>query len=157
MNFLGVFNFTAPFMPWVLLGFSLLLSGSLPTADIIGIAVGHLYYYLKDMYPVLYGRDPLPTPTFLAALLNLREEADGLAQAAEEYPARVLRNQYQDMGHTSNDEIGIGAPLMPKAAEASSSTAYRRVKGSGNDDASDTAESSIKDFHDSLSHDEDGE
>lgn len=154
MNFLGVFNFTAPFMPWVLLGFSLLLSGSLPTADIIGIAVGHLYYYLKDMYPVLYGRDPLLTPTFLAALLNPRGEADGLARVAEEYPERAVRNQHQEMEHISNDEILIDAPLMPKAAEASSSTAYRRVKGSGGDDASDTAESSIKDFHDPLSQDE---
>jgi Derlin-2/3 len=74
MNFLGVFNFNAPFMPWVLLGFSLLLSGQLPVADLIGIGAGHAYYYMVDIYPILYGQRPLKTPSFLSALLNPREE-----------------------------------------------------------------------------------
>lgn len=70
MNFLGIFNFTAPYMPWVLLGFSLLLSGQLPVADLIGIGAGHAYYYLMDVYPLLYGSHPLKTPTILVRLLN---------------------------------------------------------------------------------------
>ena len=75
MNFLGIFNFTAPYMPWVLLGFSLLLSGQLPMADLIGIGAGHLYYYLMDVYPLLYGGDrPLKTPAILSYLLNPREQ-----------------------------------------------------------------------------------
>jgi len=65
MNFLGIFNFTAPFMPWVLLGFSLLISGQLPVADLLGIASGHAYYYLADVYPALYGTRPLKTPAIL--------------------------------------------------------------------------------------------
>ncbi|RKO85270.1 Der1-like family-domain-containing protein, partial [Blyttiomyces helicus] len=52
MNFLGLFNFTAPYLPWVLLGFTLLLnSNQLPTGDLIGMAVGHVYYFLEDVYP----------------------------------------------------------------------------------------------------------
>src|SRR5689334_8807963 len=39
MNFLGVLNFTAPYLPWVLLGFSMAL-GSDGTVDMLGIAVG---------------------------------------------------------------------------------------------------------------------
>lgn len=70
MNFLGIFNFTAPFMPWVLLAFSLLLSGQLPVADLIGIVVGHVYYYLADVYPLLYGHRPLATPRLLVLLLD---------------------------------------------------------------------------------------
>lgn len=65
MNFLGIFNFTAPFMPWVLLGFSFLLSGNIPTADIIGIIVGHLYYFLADVYPSIYKKRILKTPKLL--------------------------------------------------------------------------------------------
>lgn len=75
MNFLGVFNFTAPFMPWVLLGFSFLLSGQLPVADLIGIGAGHAYYYLADVYPLLYGSHPLRTPGVLSMLLNPRDPA----------------------------------------------------------------------------------
>jgi Derlin-2/3 len=35
MSFLGLFNFTAPFLPWVLLLFSVML-GSSPVVDLLG-------------------------------------------------------------------------------------------------------------------------
>jgi len=50
MNFLGLLPFTAPYLPWVLLAFSLVLGNS-ATVDLIGIAVGHTYFYLDDIYP----------------------------------------------------------------------------------------------------------
>jgi len=52
MSFLGVFTFTAPYLPWVMLGFSLLLGNPI-TIDAIGIFVGHMYYFLEYVYPVL--------------------------------------------------------------------------------------------------------
>lgn len=74
MNFLGILNFNAPYMPWVLLGFSFLLSGQLPVSDVIGIVVGHAYYYLCDIFPRLYGWHPLQTPDFFSRLLNPCDE-----------------------------------------------------------------------------------
>eukprot|EP00514_Thraustochytrium_sp_LLF1b_P004219 CAMPEP_0184525380 /NCGR_PEP_ID=MMETSP0198_2-20121128/10065_1 /TAXON_ID=1112570 /ORGANISM="Thraustochytrium sp., Strain LLF1b" /LENGTH=252 /DNA_ID=CAMNT_0026916831 /DNA_START=502 /DNA_END=1260 /DNA_ORIENTATION=+ len=50
MSFFGVFTFRAPYLPWVLLLFSLVL-GSSATVDLIGIIVGHIYFYLDDIYP----------------------------------------------------------------------------------------------------------
>jgi len=50
MSLLGLFPFTAPYLPWVLFTFSLVL-GSSATVDLIGIAVGHIYFYLDDIYP----------------------------------------------------------------------------------------------------------
>jgi len=50
MNFLGVLNFTAPYLPWVLLSFSILL-GNDGFTDIMGIVAGHLYYFLEDVFP----------------------------------------------------------------------------------------------------------
>lgn len=41
MNFLGLFYFTADYLPWVLLGLSLLLNHNI-VADLIGIVVGHV-------------------------------------------------------------------------------------------------------------------
>lgn len=39
LSFLGVFNFTAPYLPWVLLAFSVML-GSSPVVDLMGMAAG---------------------------------------------------------------------------------------------------------------------
>ena len=50
MSFLGLFPFTAPYLPWVLLAFSVFLGAS-ASVDLIGIAVGHLYFFLDDVYP----------------------------------------------------------------------------------------------------------
>lgn len=52
MSFLGLFPFTAPYLPWVLLSFSLVLGNS-ATIDLIGIVVGHSYYFLEDVYPTI--------------------------------------------------------------------------------------------------------
>jgi len=52
MSFLGVFSFTAPYLPWVMLAFTLLTGNSL-IMDMIGIIVGHLYYFLEYVYPVV--------------------------------------------------------------------------------------------------------
>ncbi|KAI7900614.1 Der1-like protein [Cokeromyces recurvatus] len=55
LNFLGLVVFTAPYLPWVLLLFSLCLGGQIPTGDILGVLVGHIYYFFEDVWP----RDPM--------------------------------------------------------------------------------------------------
>jgi Derlin-2/3 len=52
MSFLLLFNFTAPYLPWVMLSFSALLGNPI-TIDVVGICVGHCYYYLEYVYPVV--------------------------------------------------------------------------------------------------------
>jgi Derlin-2/3 len=52
MSFLGLFSFNAPYLPWVLLLFSLMLGYSATVLrDLIGIAVGHVYFYFDDVFP----------------------------------------------------------------------------------------------------------
>lgn len=41
LSFLGIFNFTAPYLPWVLLAFSVML-GSSPKVDLLGMVAGEL-------------------------------------------------------------------------------------------------------------------
>jgi hypothetical protein len=68
LNFLGLFVFTAPYLPWVLLGFTLLLNSHFPTGDLMGIAVGHIYYFFEDVWPkelASGGRRYLQTPSIL--------------------------------------------------------------------------------------------
>ncbi|KAG0569141.1 hypothetical protein M758_6G063700 [Ceratodon purpureus] len=67
MSFLGLFSFTAPYLPWVLLGFSVMV-GSSPWVDLLGMAAGHAYYFLEDVYPLMTGRRILKTPALIKAL-----------------------------------------------------------------------------------------
>ncbi|ERL95128.1 hypothetical protein D910_12398, partial [Dendroctonus ponderosae] len=50
MNFFGLLNFQAPYLPWVLVAFSVLLGNAI-YVDLMGIAVGHIYYFLEDVFP----------------------------------------------------------------------------------------------------------
>ena len=50
MSLLGLFPFNAPYLPWVLLLFSLFLRNPIES-DVLGIIVGHIYYFLHDVYP----------------------------------------------------------------------------------------------------------
>ncbi|KAG8470338.1 hypothetical protein KFE25_008759 [Diacronema lutheri] len=73
MSFLGLFQFTAPYLPWVLLSFSVLI-GNTYIVDTIGIAVGHIYYFLEDIYPLMpaaSGRRLLKTPRLLEYLCQV--------------------------------------------------------------------------------------
>ncbi|XP_013778994.1 derlin-2-like [Limulus polyphemus] len=70
MNFFGLMNFQAPFLPWVLLGFSVLLGNSV-MVDLMGIAVGHLYYFLEDVFPNQAGGfQILKTPCLIKYLFD---------------------------------------------------------------------------------------
>jgi Derlin-2/3 len=65
LNLFGVLQFNAPYLPWVLLGFGLLLDQS-PISDILGILAGHIYYFFEDVYPRYYpNRKLLKTPEFV--------------------------------------------------------------------------------------------
>jgi len=69
MHLLGLFTFTAPYLPWVLLAFSLLL-GNEVVVDLLGICCGHIYYFLEDVYPRMVPSRIrlLKTPRFLELL-----------------------------------------------------------------------------------------
>ncbi|KHN78532.1 Derlin-2 [Toxocara canis] len=70
MNFFGVLSFNAPYLPWVLLLFSLLL-GNNAIVDFMGIACGHFYYFLEDVFPHQQnGFRVLETPQLLKWLLD---------------------------------------------------------------------------------------
>jgi len=70
MNFFGLLNFQAPLLPWVLLAFSFLLGNSI-IVDFIGILVGHIYYFLEDVFPNQNGGFRiLQTPRIIKTLLE---------------------------------------------------------------------------------------
>jgi Derlin-2/3 len=86
MSFLGLFSFTAPYLPWVLLIFSVAL-GSSPVVDLLGMAAGHVYYYLEDVYPTMTQRRVLKTPALVKHAFGQREGGvDGAGAMGEWVP-----------------------------------------------------------------------
>lgn len=47
-------KFQAQYFPWILLAFHLIINGSF-MSELCGIAVGHLYFFLKVKYPLDFG------------------------------------------------------------------------------------------------------
>lgn len=69
-SFFGLFTFQAPYLPWLLILLSVLFGGSV-MVDLVGIAVGHVYYFLEDVFPSKPGGFKiLKTPTFLGRLCD---------------------------------------------------------------------------------------
>jgi hypothetical protein len=68
LTWMKITDFNAPYLPWVLMGFSIILQNDWPYGDILGFAIGHIYYFLEDVYPRMPssgGRRLLQAPTFV--------------------------------------------------------------------------------------------
>ncbi|XP_040192661.1 derlin-2 isoform X3 [Rana temporaria] len=103
MNFFGLLNFQAPFLPWVLMGFSLLLGNSI-IVDLLGIAVGHIYFFLEDVFPNQPGGGRiLKTPYILCSVKppdvgeplvkKPHHEGQGTHQTGKQYSIRKKKTQ----------------------------------------------------------------
>ncbi|XP_032899304.1 derlin-3 isoform X3 [Amblyraja radiata] len=98
MNFFGLLNFQAPFLPWVLMGFSLLLGNSV-IVDLLGIVVGHIYYFLEDIFPNQPGgMKLLVTPGFLKAIFDVAEEDPNYNMLPEDRPGGFNWGREQRFG-----------------------------------------------------------
>lgn len=86
MNFFGLLNFQAPYLPWVLLAFSLLLGNSI-MVDLMGIAVGHMYYFLEDVFPYQAGgMRLLSTPRILKYIFEPHQDDPSYNRLPEDRP-----------------------------------------------------------------------
>ncbi|KAH7349549.1 derlin-2 [Plectosphaerella cucumerina] len=75
LSFLGLLVFTAPYLPWFLMGFSLILHGTVPKDEIMGVVIGHIWYFFTDVYPPLHnGSRPLDPPAWWRRLFERRPE-----------------------------------------------------------------------------------
>lgn len=72
VNFWFGTQFKAMYLPWVLLGFNVVIAGG-GVMELIGILVGHLYFFLMFKYPQDFGGPSLlSTPQFLYNLFPNR-------------------------------------------------------------------------------------
>lgn len=89
-SFFGL-KFKNLYVPWVNVAYRLLIGdGVLPA--LIGIAVGHVYYFLVEVVPATHGKTLLTTPNFCFSLVEyLSGRSVGRAPATSAYvpPARA--------------------------------------------------------------------
>ena len=65
LSFLGIVVFSAPWLPLVLMGFGLVVHGTVPKDELIGVLIGHVWYFFNDVYPPLHaGAMPLAPPAW---------------------------------------------------------------------------------------------
>lgn len=77
LSFLGLLVFTAPYLPWVLMAFSLFMHGTIPRDEIMGVVIGHIYYFFNDVYPPLHnGSRPMDPPGWWRRIFDGRVEDD---------------------------------------------------------------------------------
>mmetsp|Transcript_70109 Transcript_70109/g.193953 ORF Transcript_70109/g.193953 Transcript_70109/m.193953 type:complete len:253 (+) Transcript_70109:97-855(+) len=67
---LNFFSFTIKGyqFPFALVFFQLLIGGNI-WMDLLGLASGHIYYFLKEVVPAEYGHTLIKTPSFLTSLM----------------------------------------------------------------------------------------
>ncbi|OOQ87486.1 Derlin-2 [Penicillium brasilianum] len=71
LSFLGLLVFPAPYLPWVLMAFSLIVYQTVPKDELLGVAVGHVWYFFNDVYPTLHGgHRPLDPPMWWRRLFE---------------------------------------------------------------------------------------
>jgi Derlin-2/3 len=106
LSFLGLLVFTAPYLPWVLMGFSLLLHGTVPKDEIMGVVIGHVYYFFTDVYPPTHGGSrPLDPPAWWCRLFERRPDRTG------EAPDELRDNE--TAGAINNEIAVAGADVAP--------------------------------------------
>ena len=72
VEFMGVLTFRAPYYPWFYLVLSFLLNSGFKE-DFYGLAIGHIYYFLKDIVPRIKnmgGIKLVETPKFVVKLCD---------------------------------------------------------------------------------------
>jgi Derlin-2/3 len=93
LSFLGLLVFTAPYLPWVLMAFSLIVHGIVPKDEICGVVVGHVWYFFSDVYPSLHGgHRPLDPPRWWRRIFEGRREDVSQEQQEPETHATNINN-----------------------------------------------------------------
>lgn len=83
-------------LPFALIFLSLLMGGDI-WKDVVGLASGHIYYFLKDVVPMEYRVDTLRTPRFFSKVVEKATNSRAAA-AVPQAPRDAMWGQGQRLG-----------------------------------------------------------
>ncbi|KAF7684165.1 Derlin-2 [Astathelohania contejeani] len=103
VQLLGCVVFPAFYLPFVVPVFTLISEKKLPVDDVLGILVGHFYYFFKYIYP-RYGYDILATPRIIQRIFGEEiplEEKENKKSESERIETEIDRSS----DATENNEM----------------------------------------------------
>ncbi|KAJ2348184.1 hypothetical protein GGH91_001502 [Coemansia sp. RSA 2671] len=139
LSFLGILTVSASYLPWVMLGFSLLVERKFPTGELLAIGVGHVFWFLSEEWPRHLesgGFRPLRAPKALCKLMHqdLDEDAGGDAGVLPRVDDNVAGEEYgagrADVAASTDSGVGEGSSAPASATLAGTSTATRHAEAS---------------------------
>ena len=100
-NMFGVFTLPVPYIPWFYAAINLLMGNSV-TPILIGIAVGHIYYYVIEVLPSTNGVDLLKTPTLCIRIINYLDGSQAPATRPQVTQQQGPNNQQRPLNQRAN-------------------------------------------------------
>ncbi|CAL5407646.1 unnamed protein product [Camellia sinensis] len=114
LNIHGLFQLKGFYLPWYMLGVDLILGNKLKP-DLLGMAAGHLYYFLTVLYPLSGGRftffnTPLWSQTAGVAFQGRGRRLDGNRASSSTQPrANAASEEQTNVSAQRNQDDGGGA------------------------------------------------
>lgn len=97
------------YLPFAFLALSVLMGGDL-IGDLIGLAAGHCYYYLKDVVPINFRKEVLITPRFLRRIDHWGQSInESTATSSNYYYSGGNNNNNTNNNNNNNDQGGRGS------------------------------------------------
>ena len=112
----GFVSFSAFFLPFVFPLISLIFEGRIPKEELVGILVGQIVYYLKDVYPK-FGKDYFKTPCWIHFLF--REKCENCSKATTKpKPGRKVGDFTKTINNTDQENDKEELPYNKSEAES---------------------------------------
>ncbi|BDA49288.1 Derlin-1 [Coccomyxa sp. Obi] len=103
VSLMGLVSIQAFYLPFALMALSLAMGGDW-ISDLLGIVVGHLYYFLKELHPAAGGPRLLETPTWLKrALLQAGIGTVPVREVPMQHPSDARFRAFAGRGRRLND------------------------------------------------------
>ncbi|KAJ2452106.1 hypothetical protein EV183_003153 [Coemansia sp. RSA 2336] len=145
INLMGLFNFPAAYLSWIMVAFSSVVENRWPVAEVAVILLSHMIWFLSEEWPRRAesgGKRVIYAPRFLCKLLHQDlEEAEQdqpeptlVDEHAADVPVPENEQEYVDAAHSSSggimaEELDIQGHASSSAVEQAdvSQTLHQRV------------------------------
>lgn len=103
VSIMGVVRVGAFYFPWAMLAMTVLMGGD-PVPDLLGIVVGHAYYFFSRLYPLRYGCRPIiRTPQFVRSIAAWVNSGSGVLNTASNAMQPPRTRYFQGQGRRLGD------------------------------------------------------
>jgi len=134
LNFIPI---QGQYLPFAHIGLSLLINHQVPIEILHGFAIGHVYYYLIAVLPIILGRPVITTPAFISILFGGGDGGDD----------DVHTHRLAGPGGNNNNERRQQQQQQQLFRDDGATMAHVAAKMGRLDDLQDLVQTSPEDFH----------